>query len=610
MTDQKKNHQKRNFRSFFGKIKNLRFTQRMMLIYIIGGMIPLLGSVLFTNFQTRQMMIDLNKETQSEELSLIGLSIRESMSVLDDVSRLLCENKKIQKLSTKDYSNGGNFLKDYYEADAISKYLDYYQQDISHIYIYLENETISPGDFSQAENIFKLDDSVKQKNWYKNTLISGDAGCWYYGSMQGAYKRLLQISKAIRDESGRTIAVIVVMMQDKKTWESINKRDVDTVLFYNNTNIVNANFDADNSYPFLRSKLSNYTAESASKKMAYGVEEFLVTYEKIQPDNSNDFYSLVSIQNYQDIMKEVNRISLRAFLPEVIGIVISLLLIMYSSFVFGDRINRIRLQMHYVAQGEYDKVEPIEGNDEIVEIYQELEQMMRDLQKLMKDVVDEQVQKEKLHTRQKEVEFKMLASQINPHFLYNTLETIRMKAMVNKQPEIAELVMMLAKTMRYNIQVTDQLVSLKAEIQMVEYYLKIQNYRFGDRITSKIHIEPEVDMEALVMPLIIQPFVENAFVHGLEEKDCDGRLNIYVKVVDQDLQIIVQDNGIGMDYFELGKLRKSINEENSDQTHIGIHNVNQRIRLLYGEEYGIQVESQKGVGTKVRIRFPYRFTME
>lgn len=202
----------------------------------------------------------------------------------------------------------------------------------------------------------------------------------------------------------------------------------------------------------------------------------------------------------------------------------------------------------------------------------------------------------------------MLASQINPHFLYNTLETIRMKAMVNKQPEIAELVMMLAKTMRYNIQVTDQLVLLKAEIQMVEYYLKIQDYRFGDRITSRVEVEPDVDRNALIMPLIIQPFVENAFVHGLEEKDSDGKLVVRIKMQGEDIQIVIWDNGAGMDYFELGQLRKSMHEENADQTHIGVRNVNQRIRILYGEKYGVQVESQKGIGTKVTIRFPYRLS--
>ena len=231
---------------------------------------------------------------------------------------------------------------------------------------------------------------------------------------------------------------------------------------------------------------------------------------------------------------------------------------------------------------------------------------MRDIRLLMSNVVDEQVQKEKLHTKQKEVEFKMLASQINPHFLYNTLETIRMKAVVNHQPEIVELVKMLAKTMRYNIQVTDRLVRLKEELLMVEYYLKIQEYRFGDRIKSELVIDPGVDVRAYILPLTIQPFVENAFVHGLEQKEHDGKLTIHVYRKEDEIYIEIKDNGCGMDYYELGALRKNMRDENGDDTHIGVRNVSQRIHILYGSEYGVEVYSTKNIGTKVVIHIPFQ----
>ena len=298
--------------------------------------------------------------------------------------------------------------------------------------------------------------------------------------------------------------------------------------------------------------------------------------------------------------------SMQAFIPEIIGMIVSALLIFAFAASYSNRMFQLRVQMHRVAQGEYDEVERIEGNDEIGELYTELEQMMQDIRLLMSNVVDEQVQKEKLHTKQKEVEFKMLASQINPHFLYNTLETIRMKAVVNHQPEIVELVKMLAKTMRYNIQVTDRLVTLKEELQMVEYYLKIQEYRFGDRITSELTIDPDVDMKARILPLTLQPFVENAFVHGLEEKACDARLVIHVYKKKDDIFIEIRDNGKGMDYYELGHLRKIMKDEQGDDNHIGVRNVNQRIRLLFGGEYGVEVDSEKNVGTKVVIHIPYQ----
>lgn len=241
----------------------------------------------------------------------------------------------------------------------------------------------------------------------------------------------------------------------------------------------------------------------------------------------------------------------------------------------------------------------IGGSREIRHLGRSIRKSYKQNTALMQKIVWEQ-------TERRKSELEVLQSQINPHFLYNTLETIRMKAVVNHQPEIVELVKMLAKTMRYNIQVTDRLVTLKEELQMVGYYLKIQEYRFGDRIKSELIIDPEVDGKAYILPLTIQPFVENAFVHGLEQKENDGRLTVQVYRKEQEIYIEIKDNGCGMDYYELGRLRKTMRDESGDDTHIGVRNVSQRIRILYGSKYGVEVDSTKDLGTKVLIHIPYQ----
>jgi len=413
----------------------------------------------------------------------------------------------------------------------------------------------------------------------------------------------MQISRAVRDDDDDVVGIVVIQIQYDKV--TLNEQRQDTAILYDDYYWISGNCSSLD-YPFLKEEIQKINKSRVTKQISYGVEEYLISYERLQMDGSDDYYSVVSVQNYQDIMAEVNQISMQAFIPEIIGMIVSALLIFAFAASYSNRMFQLRVQMHHVAQGEYDEVERIEGNDEIGELYTELEQMMQDIRLLMSNVVDEQVQKEKLHTKQKEVEFKMLASQINPHFLYNTLETIRMKAVVNHQPEIVELVKMLAKTMRYNIQVTDRLVTLKEELQMVEYYLKIQEYRFGDRITSELTIDSDVDMKARILPLTLQPFVENAFVHGLEEKACDARLVIHVYKKKDDIFIEIRDNGKGMDYYELGHLRKIMKDEQGDDNHIGVRNVNQRIRLLFGGEYGVEVDSEKNVGTKVVIHIPYQ----
>lgn len=595
-----------NYKKRFHLFKDMKFLHRMILIYLIGGIIPLLVMSIYTNMQTRKMMIKLTEETQAEELSVFSSSIRESMTVLDNVARLLCSNDEILKLTTRKYKNKTQFYSDYRKANTVMEdYINFYEQDISSINLFLDNPTIDTYDLNRINNLSYFKQSVRTQTWYKETVDCVDEGYWYFGATSGDNEKdqTMQISRAVRDDDDDVVGIVVIQIQYDKV--TLNEQRQDTAILYDDYYWISGNCSSLD-YPFLKEEIQKINKSRVTKQISYGVEEYLISYERLQMDGSDDYYSVVSVQNYQDIMAEVNQISMQAFIPEIIGMIVSALLIFAFAASYSNRMFQLRVQMHHVAQGEYDEVERIEGNDEIGELYTELEQMMQDIRLLMSNVVDEQVQKEKLHTKQKEVEFKMLASQINPHFLYNTLETIRMKAVVNHQPEIVELVKMLAKTMRYNIQVTDRLVTLKEELQMVEYYLKIQEYRFGDRITSELTIDPDVDMKARILPLTLQPFVENAFVHGLEEKACDARLVIHVYKKKDDIFIEIRDNGKGMDYYELGHLRKIMKDEQGDDNHIGVRNVNQRIRLLFGGEYGVEVDSEKNVGTKVVIHIPYQ----
>ena len=197
----------------------------------------------------------------------------------------------------------------------------------------------------------------------------------------------------------------------------------------------------------------------------------------------------------------------------------------------------------------------------------------------------------------------MLASQINPHFLYNTLETIRMKARVNHQSEIEELVKMLAKILRKNIRAGDEDVSIRGEVEMVESYLRIQQYRFGDRIRYRIQVDEGLE-ECRILPLILQPIVENSIIHGLEEKEGIGHILIRVEQVGERIFITIEDDGLGISVSRLEEVNRQLGRRGINRSHIGICNVHQRIRLKYGEEYGLGISSVEGEMTRVTIRIP------
>lgn len=597
------------------KIKNkvkgvLRLHNRMLLIYIIGGMLPFIAASLYTNAKNQSNMIKLNKNTQESEIEILKRQISESMTVAVDVLNQLYVSSAVNDVTRKTYDSISDFEN---ECNArlgiIDRYLSYYKRDISDIKIFVDNKPISANKY-----FFYLGDAVKTENWYKPTIERNGDVCWNYGVGRTTRQKHIQVTRAMKDKYGKIIAVLCVQLQNDFIIDTISERSMHTVLLYNDSEIIYTNYAMDDDTPFLAERLKKKKQHEYAGQITVGVEDYLLVYNKIYPRikryeyGDPPHFTITTIERFQDLTSSININSLKSYTAVIVGLFASVILILVFSKMYSNRMELLRKQMHYVAIGEYDKVTPIEGTDEIAELYREVEKMRDDNRELMKKIVEEQVQKEKIHTKQREVEFKMLASQINPHFLYNTLETIRMKAKINKEPEIEELVKMLAKIMRRNIQVSDKKVTLKSEVQLIEYYLKIQNYRFGDRIHSQVIVDDDVDQDAKVLPLIIQPFVENALVHGLESSEDGGNLTVHVSRDVGVIVVTIEDDGVGMDYYQLGKLRYAINSgEAAEKGHIGVSNVNQRLKLQYGEQFGVTVDSTLGKGTKITIMMPFVF---
>lgn len=584
-------------------IRNMQFRERMLLIYVIGGIIPFLITIFYINNRNKDTMVAQTEKAQAEEITLICSSIEESMHVAEDVSMHIISDEKVKQIVSrveqKDYTSREEFEQDCLALDFIDDYLVNFKEEISSVKIYVENQTVISNKY-----ISSMDPGYGiEKEWYQSTEDYG--GEPYWTSLGARDDKNIALNRAILNEKGEGVGALQVLLQMDPLEERLNKQDVNTMLLYGDNDRVVSNFDSRRNLDFVYQKLAEMQKDKASFLVEKEVKNFLVTYEKILPSKTKEFFTVASIQDYQKLITNYTRTSMISLLMAIIGMAFSLVLIFIFAGMFGNRIKKLREQMHLVATGEYEAVEPIEGMDEVGQLYQELEQMIQDIKELTVRVSDEKVQKEKLHTRQKEVEFKMLASQINPHFLYNTLETIRMKAKINKEDEIEELVKMLAKIMRRNIQVEDRMVTLGSEIELLENYLVIQKYRFGDRIQSEVIVEDDVNTECEVVPLIIQPFVENAFVHGLESKDENGLLTVHIFKEKNDIIIEVKDNGAGIDFYRLNEIRKGLKQGKSiEEGHIGINNVNQRLRILYGEDHGVSIESERGKGTCVTISFP------
>ncbi len=587
------------------RIRNIRFRERMLLIYIIGGIIPFLLAILYSNARSRTIMLDQTKEAEMEEISLICSSISQSMRVAEQASDHIYGDEEVRqiisRLKNKEYKNQEDFERDCRKMDFIDEYLDHFQENIADIIIYVENMERT----SNRYITFVDSETIKEKHWYNYTASYEGNGYWSYDIDKRSGQKTMQMTRCIPNEKGGTLGILQIVLEMREFTGKLSQRGEGTAILSGNDEVIVRNFPIGKTEKHIIGKLMDLKKEKNSLLMRYRAQKHLLTYQRIYGRSGMEYYTVASIQDYRNIMSNVSRTNFVSLTTVAVGLVISVGLILFFSVLFENRIQKLFQQMHRVATGEYDQVEPLEGTDEVGLIYSELEQMMKEIQVLTEQVVTEQVQKERLHTRQKEVEFKMLADQINPHFIYNTLETIRMKAKMSRQPEIEELVKMLARIMRRNIQAGPQMVTLGSELELTENYLVIQKYRFGDRIISHVAVDDEVDLDCMVIPLIMQPFVENAFVHGLESVDGKGMLGIHVMRKEDEIHILIEDNGAGISRESLAEIQRDLREgASAESRHVGINNVNQRIRIKYGEQYGVSVDSQIGKGTRIILRFP------
>lgn len=240
----------------------------------------------------------------------------------------------------------------------------------------------------------------------------------------------------------------------------------------------------------------------------------------------------------------------------------------------------------------------VKGRDEVSQIAQSFNELMDRLQAAIQNEY-------LLEIRQKEAMLRALQAQLNPHFLYNVLQSVSSMAEVREAPEIATLARSLGNLLRYSIQSESLTATLREEVSHVEHYLLIQKIRFGERLHYQINV-PEYAMESLLPRVFLQPMVENAIIHGLEAQPEPGNLSIRIWQEDELLHIEVSDDGCGISPAELDRIYEQFRHTQipNTETGIGLINLKSRLELFYGDRASLHIETEVGVGTSITITLP------
>jgi len=267
-----------------------------------------------------------------------------------------------------------------------------------------------------------------------------------------------------------------------------------------------------------------------------------------------------------------------------------LMIILFSHRVLSP-LNRIRKSMKTLEKENFNVNLPVKGNDEIALIGTSFNRMSKRLGELVNEVYTGQI-------KQKEAELKALQAQINPHFLYNTLDTIYWMCRMEKAYESSELVQALSKLFRLSLNSGNEITSVEREVEHLHSYITIQKKRFEDLIHFDIDVSPET-LSCQVVKLVLQPLVENAIHHGIEQKGSSGTIAIRIAKEDDQLVYRITDNGAGADEAEITALLTKVEDGNRG---FGIKNVNDRLQLNFGSDCGIQFITSPGNGMTVIVR--------
>lgn len=328
-------------------------------------------------------------------------------------------------------------------------------------------------------------------------------------------------------------------------------------------------------------------------RLNYRGEKYLVN----RTDMKTTGWTLVSMVPYKSVMAETMAISGVMILAVAITLIVTLLLLNRILTGVVKPLKKLEKYMVQVNPDNMDQRMEILTDDEIGHLSMKFNQMMDRIRNLKEQVIEEQEDKRKY-------ELQALQAQINPHFLYNTLDSIIWMAETNDS-NIVAMTEALAKLFRISLNKGNEEISLERELEHVKNYLIIQSMRYADKFTYEISAEPGVE-RCRTIKLILQPIVENCIYHGIKKKRGTGKITIRAYRREQNLIIEVSDDGCGMPEEICRKiLSDEIESENISGSGIGVKNVNERIQLRFGKKYGLSYSSEEGVGTTVTYVLPY-----
>lgn len=587
-------------------LSRIKLRSQLNIVYTVGFFVPMACIGIFLIFNTSRLLSNYHEDLNESNNLRANTILFEITNQVYTVSVDLASDDALKEILSKSYSNKKDFVNQANNYGEINKYLNIYSE-LDTIEIYSENPTIQ-----NYEKFLKVTDDIKEKAWYKKAQSQSSVfwiaetkpdihGNNYYNL---SLVRKIPIINAVLKIKVNENYLRSILVDTNNNDHLLLYADDGGLFFssirewYDMPNIIYINYEEEN-YKF-------------EDNIFVNDKKYMTNVSTLQLYETDNRIYICSLDN--SAFENINQILSVCLLIILLATIVPFFLIRFFTVHFSSRVDTLREAMHKASNENYDVPAKLMGEDEISQAFTDLLTMVDKIKDKDAKMYEARINSQRLLNAQQRIEMEVLASQINPHFLYNTLETIRMKAFKAGDRDVATAIKLLGKSMRYVLENTGtSSTTLKNELDYIETYLQIQKLRFSDRINYSLIIEEGLNTaEHDVLPLLIQPIVENALGHGLEDKEEAGLILIEVYTKKSEwLHIDISDNGSGMSPATLQALRRKLETPHlNPNKNIGLYNINQRIKLCYGAQYGILIDSVQGKGTKVSLILPLTINME
>lgn len=570
-------------------VDNVRIRKKLFILYIFCVLMPLFltdGYIIYIGFHAEQAA---RQHSMENAANAVRYSFVNQIEGAAQMARNLYVNRSLNDFLSKEYEDALEYVTAYYECFHKSMLGAVMNSNNISITLYTDNGTIIKG--GRCNSISE----INQSEWYR-ALESSDTGIGLFFQYDDSRSPVVEAQRKVMfarkmdyyDYSDSCEKLLVLTLNYGNMASDLMKMNYEmpvyicsgeTILLSNIGNSVRKDFNR-----FERAAKGAYTQDI----QLYGMD-----------------FTIYVLPPKISALEEIKKNALVILLLLAINIVFPYVLVSEINRSFSMRIGRLSDVFNKIEEERLIEIEETGGKDEIGELMGNYNRMVRRVNSLIQTIYIARMKEQEMLVARQNAELLALHSQINPHFLFNALESIRMHSILKKEFETAQMVERLALLQRQYLEWGNDSVEIGEEIEFAITYLELQKYRFGDRLTYKLDMEEEC-RHYRIPKLTIVTFVENACVHGIESKTNPGWIFIRVYRQEGSLYIEVEDTGRGMEEDMMRELQNRMEnaciEMLQDKGRVGIVNACLRLKMMSRDKVSFAVDSESGIGTMIQIK--------